>query len=253
MYYSSSVARSRRAGHRRSADGRNDHANCSAWIAAHRGHPRRGPDGRRLGRLGELRAQRPARRGRRHPPPHPGRRGATRLPRQPAGPGAAPGPHHDLRLRGAQLRQPVLPRGALRRRGGRGRGGRDPARAGLPLLAGTGAPAPAGDGRAAAGRAGHRPGRDRRVDPALAATCAPGPRWWRSTPRRPGITGVSPGPPGQRRRGRAAAAPPRRAGAHLGGVPDRAAPPDGGRGPAAPLPAAEPARSGCGPPCCTRR
>ena len=92
-------------------------------IAARRGHPGCGPDGGRLGGFGEFRAERPARRGRRHPPPHPGHRGAAWRPGQPAGPGAAPGPHHDLRVRGAQLRQPVLPRGALRRRRGRGRGG----------------------------------------------------------------------------------------------------------------------------------
>ena len=60
------------------------------------------------------------------------------------------------------------------------------------------------------------------------------------------ITGVSPGPPGQRRRGRVAAAPAGRAGAHLGGVPDRAAPADGGPGPAAPLPAAEPGARAAG-------
>ena len=44
---------------------------------------------------------------------------AARLPRQPAGAGAAPGAHHDLRLCGAQLRQPVLPRGAQRGAAGR--------------------------------------------------------------------------------------------------------------------------------------
>ena len=83
---------------------------------------------------------------------------------------------------------------------------RHPARPGLPLLAGTGAPAPGGDGRAAAGRAGHRPGRDRRVDQALARPAARSPGGGAERLGGPHHRGV-PGPPGQCRRGRVAAAP----------------------------------------------
>ena len=169
--------------------------------------------------------------------PDPGRRGPARIPGQHAGPGAATGPHHHLRPGHPQLQQPLLPRGADRGRTGRVRRRGHLAAARLALLGRTRTPAGPGDGRPAAGRPGHRPGRQGRVAAALAGTAARHPgggaeRGGGRDPRRlPRLSR-------QRGRGRTGDAAAGRARALLRGVPVGAARPGGRPGPAAPFPAA---------------
>ncbi len=153
---------------------RGDDGDAQGRIGAAGRHPRCRQDCRSLRRDGKPGAQRAARRRGRNQAARRGRGQAARLPRQPAGTGAAPGPHHHLRLRGPQFRQPVLSRGAERSAAGRGRIGSDAAGTRLALLDRSRAKARAGDGRAARRRAGDRPGRGRRVDPALAGPAAGG-------------------------------------------------------------------------------
>ena len=169
--------------------------------------------------------------------PDPGRRGPARLPGQPAGPGAAAGPHHHLRPGHPQLQQPLLPGGADRGRTGRVRRRGHLAAARLALLGRTRTPAGPGDGRPAAGRPGHRPGRQGRIAAALAGTAArhPGGSAERSGGRDPRRL---PRLSRQRGRGRTRDAAAGRARALVRGVPVGAARPGGRPGPAAPFPAA---------------
>ena len=154
-------------------------------------HPRRRECGGRLGRLGQLRAQRAGRRRATDQGAHP-RGGARRLglPREPAGAGPATRADQHVRAGRPQLLQPVLPRRDARRRAG-GRRGR--ARRLLVLdsqysveLEQQQVREMAGPARAGAG---HRAGRRRRVDPAVAERCARVRPRWRSTRRSRASTG----------------------------------------------------------------